>query len=349
MLTSKRADSPNSAPSEGYKNPSMHTRTFPFFGLPREIRDIVYKLVFETPLQDNTITPDPAHKRRECSKHDEGLKQRTISNVLGLLLLCRRAHEEAVEALYSKQVFYFDDIQHGSHETKVEATAHCDFCLRGCCDSSHRHYLRVPYCDFVSMHEWLVAIGEKNRMRIRHIHLHFSGSPFAKCLGERFELFPSLPGKPPPIGGQFVVKALELLGITHNLENIEVSFGYPPLNEASGDFYEDHWSRGVRVKQAFDAFFHPKKPRNLKNALCTITGVRRLVCQDVIDAKFFDHRVTDGARAGLREVREAMESGHPSRMKPGETLAYSQAPSTGKWSNRWKVSSPWPEASMRQF
>lgn len=323
-----------------------------------ELREIIYDMVSETSLQDNTITPDPAHHRRECSKDDVALKQRTISNVLGLLLLCRKAHEEAMEALYSKHVFYFDDIQHGSYEIKVEASAHCYYCRPSfpgpCFNSSQgRHYVRVPYCDFVSMQGWLIAIGEKNRMRIRHIQLHFHGPRFVKFLGERHEWFPPVPqGKPCPVGGEFLAKALELLGSAHNLETLRISFDYPPRDEASNDpqcGINTINNRRIWSMQAFDLLFQPEKPRNLKNALCTVTGIKRLVYQDMRDAKNSIYRVTDGARAGLKEVREAMEFGHPSRLKPGESLAYTQAPSTGKWSNRWKVSGPWPETCMRRF
>lgn len=187
MLTTKAAKSRNSAPTKGYSGTNIYakqrvhhrkrtTRTgvFPFFGLPREIRDIIYEKVFETPLQDNTITPDPSYTRRDSSAwYKESFEQRAIGNVLGLLLICRKAHEEAMEALYSKHIFYFDDTKHALHAVNVEASAHCYYCCGvfagGCFDGSPgRHYVRVPWCDLVGMTNWLIRIGEGNRMRIRH-------------------------------------------------------------------------------------------------------------------------------------------------------------------------------------
>ena len=48
-----------------------------------------------------------------------------------------------------------------------------------------KHYLKIPYCDFVGMYDWLNKIGEKNKMQIRHIKMCFSGSHFAQVLGEQ--------------------------------------------------------------------------------------------------------------------------------------------------------------------
>ena len=190
--------------------------------LQKRIASAKDKAVIATSLHGNSITPDPAHTRRKCSEDDETLKQRTITNVIGLLLLCRQAHEEAIEVLYSKHAFYFDDIQHGSYETSVEASAHCHFCRGdipgGCCISSQgRHYIDLPYCDFVSMHKWLTAIGEKNRMRIRHIQLHFHGPQFVKFLGEHLGWAPTFPLPLTSVGGELLAKASELLGSAHNL------------------------------------------------------------------------------------------------------------------------------------
>ena len=374
MLASKMAKSSNSAPTKGYNGTNIYakkrihhkkrfTRTgkFPFFGLPREIRDIIYENVLETPIGDNTITPDPAHTRRTNSGHEESLKQRTLSNVLGLLLFCRKAHEEAMEALYGNHVFYFDDTRHGRYETEVEASAHCYYCradFAGDCFSSSRgrHYVCVPYCDFVGMHDWLINIGEENRMRIRHVQLHFSGAQFVKFLGESHwvsVLEPGSPRKPSPVGGDFIARALKLLGSAHNLETFRISFNYPSYDDTSYEYQCDISNQRRWAKHAFQLLFQPENPKNLKTILCGIAGVRRLLCQEIGNVEMstandIDSRLTDAARAGLRQVREAMELGHPSRLRPGEVLAYYQSPISSKWTNRWKVSNPWPEAYMRR-
>lgn len=371
MLKSERAKSCNSAPTKGYNGTNIYakkhvhhkkrftrTGTFPFFGLPREIRDIIYVKVFETSLQDSTITPDPAHTRRESSRYEESRKQRTISNVLGLLLVCRRANEEAMEALYGRHIFYFDDTKHDTkhdlYKIKVEASAHCYYC-RGefagrCFDGSPgQHYIHVPWCDLVGMHEWLFAIGEENWLKIRHIQLHFSGTQFVKFLGERHWGGSDYLWKPSPVGGDILARALKLLGNAHNLETFRISFNYPPFDEASEKSQCRIQNQRLWARQAFELLFQPEKPRNLKAALCSITGIKKLICENMSTANDSNFRVTDGARARLGQVIETMEFGHPSRLRPGETLAYSQSPHSGKWTNRWKVSSPWPEASMRRL
>ena len=48
-----------------------------------------------------------------------------------------------------------------------------------------KHYVKIPHCDFVDMYDWLLNIGERNRLKIRYIHISLSGSQFAKVLGEQ--------------------------------------------------------------------------------------------------------------------------------------------------------------------
>ena len=319
---------------------------FPFFRLPSELRTMIYKEVFRTPLGDGSITPDVFYsRRREASvsrccqvpvsrrRKDEQLSQRTINNGLALLQSCQQAHEEAISYLYGNHVFYFDDTQHGCWSNTIDVTSHCFYCqrLRGdepssdwaysdrCYDAEGfggKHELVVPFCDFIYMHRWLSDIGERNRLRIRHIQLHFDTSQFTKVLGAAHR--GGKPGKPSPVGGEFPEGGLRQLALGHNLESMTMSFPVPmpggymdcaPLHLFSADqFHSDR----------------------LKKALCNVTGLRTLVCEPTIrehtasDDGDSDPETVDSIRAGIREVRNSMTSGYETRTKHEVTTQWSR-------------------------
>ena len=103
---------------------------FPFFRLPREIRDMLHEHLFQTPRGDNIIVPGPDHCRRGQLGDQAAC---TINNGLALLLSCQQAHEEAVPVLYSTRVFHFDDnkcMWLGFKMAKFKASDHCPYCRR---------------------------------------------------------------------------------------------------------------------------------------------------------------------------------------------------------------------------
>ncbi|MCJ1460019.1 hypothetical protein MMC28_010398 [Mycoblastus sanguinarius] len=168
------------------------------------------------------------------------------------------------------------------------------------------------------MHHWLSMIGEKNRLRIRHLHLHFSSSQFTDILGNRDEK--GRPGELSPVGGDLVADALSFFGNGHNLDTVEVSFQkstnedtQPANNRLSG------FGRYGYLKEAFLDLFRPGyRNSSLKCALSSIKGVKHLKCEemvgDLVDT-LHGTNLMDEARAGLREVKSMMESGHATRQK----------------------------------
>ena len=314
-----------------------------FFDLPREIRDTIYEKAFETPLQDRKITPYPLWTHHRGSKTLVG---RTINNGLALLLSCKQASEEACTTLYGRNIFYFDDTQHECCNVITEEGGYCRDCKiisreDRCSDaSSSKHGNDIPYCDILLMHQWLVTIGVKNRLRIRHIELHFSSSKSIKVLDEW-----SYHGNPRincQVGGDFLEQALELISQAHNLETIRITFKAPSkhqMNEVGDERFN--------TMNAFIDLFSSKYSSRVKAALSSITGIKRLECEEMTGdllavGKNGWENIMDAARVGLREVKDAMEFGHPSRLEPGESLVCGQDHIRTNWSKRWKITSPWP-------
>lgn len=321
-----------------------------FFDLPREIRDMIHEKVFETPRRDKKIAPDLKYTRRRGKK---SLAARTINNCLALLLSCKQASEEACTALYGRNTFYFDDTKRCFLVLYKDA-GHCKYCQstgrddRAADASSSKHDIIVPFCDMVYMHDWLSTIGEKNRMRLRHIELKFSSSTFFQTLDEW-----SCEGSRGicTFGGDVLGRGLELLSWAHNLETLRITFKKPSTKPRYRAEYE-RWS----TMHAFIHLFSSKHSGHVTDSLSGITGIKRLECAEftgdpiVLDSNGSMSNLTDemdAARAGLRRVREAMEFGHASRLKPGESLVCGQDPDLTNWSKRWKVWSPWPVVPAR--
>lgn len=222
-----------------------------FFDLPREIRDTIYEKAFETPLHDRKIAPDPLCTRR---RGETNLVDRTINNGLALLLSCKQASEEASTTLYGRNTFYFDDTQHWCWDVMFKESGHCRHCkdtVRDdrCSDaSSSKHDIDIPCCGMVFMHQWLVTIGVKTRLRIRRIELQFSSSKFVEVLDEW-----SCDGNPRRIfrvGGDFLVQGLELISQAHNLETIRITFK-PPSKHKSYEVVPSLHSRLSRVQRLY--------------------------------------------------------------------------------------------------
>ena len=152
---------------------------------------MIYEEVFRTPRADKTITPDPSYRRRHLGRR---YAERTVKYNLGLLQSYQQTHDEAIAILYGSRVFYFDDTSYGFEDIKIEASAYCRYCsgeggittYDRCLDAYNgKHYVKIPYCDYVDMYDWLLKIGPRNRIQIKHVQICFSGSQFAQVLGEQ--------------------------------------------------------------------------------------------------------------------------------------------------------------------
>ena len=283
---------------------------FPLFRLPKEIRDMIYEEVFGTSLGDGAIAPDTHYHRRRIGGN---LTDRTINNGLGLLQSCQQAHEEATAILYGKHVFYFDDTRHGAMATRVDVTGHCYYCQRvrvhvpgegmtigdRCYDAEgfdKKHYVSVPETDFMSMGNWLSAIGARNRLLIQHLQLHFYTSRFVKVQSARHPDLDTRPGKPAAVGGDFLERGLQELASGHNLETFKISFEAPRPGEYRTD-----------VKEAPVELFSLRGAYSdrLKKALCSITRVGRFSCDPSVGK--YTWREVDGSDSDcLKGVHESI-------------------------------------------
>lgn len=302
---------------------------FPFFRLPFDIRWMIYEEVFKTSRADKIITPDPSYHRRQLGRRDA---EHTIDNGLAIIQSCQQAHEEATKVLYSSNTFYFDDTSYGV--TEIEASASCYYCLEErrthgdhplptthrvrCGDARDgKHYVVIPRCDYASMYDWLLKIGQKNRLRIRHIDISFSSCQFAKVLGEQHG--DDDPSKPSPVGGDLIEKALNLLARGHNLDTFGVSFRLRYVSNPDWPDETRAWgtmSNEAVIWTAFERIFSNGLDHRLKNALSSISGVREMICDwaSIIPRPPGSLSEEGGnALEGLLEVKESMECGHADR------------------------------------
>ncbi|KAM0794547.1 hypothetical protein BDR22DRAFT_826823 [Usnea florida] len=173
--------------------------TFPFFRLPPEVRNMIYRLLFETAHKDKIVTPDPAGSRRQ-----NNLGQRTLnlSDSLPLLRTCRMVHREATAVLYGSNVFRFDDHPHNDDKHTIPG-----------------FNMSLPCCDLLTMYCFLVCIGKDNREKLQHIHLDFSDKSFIVYPEE-----PSTLRLYRNAGASFVGDAVDLLAASHHLKTFSVSF-----------------------------------------------------------------------------------------------------------------------------
>lgn len=163
---------------------------------PRTL-DMAYKEVFRAPLADKTITPDRSYCLRELGRR---FAERTVNCDSALLRSCQQVYNEATGTLYGSQVFCFDDTSYGHENTAIEASANCCHWLRERsilqddlpsmttfnrrCDAyDGKHYVEIPHCDFVGINDWLLNIGERNRLKIRHFTLVFLALSSRWCVG----------------------------------------------------------------------------------------------------------------------------------------------------------------------
>ena len=317
---------------------------FELFRLPFELREMIYKAMFETSSQDNIITPDQNYTRRRFTGRD--LNDHTISNGLGFLQTCQQAYEEAYPCLYKPEnTYYFEDVQHGADTVYLEPDSKCarygkrqELECQGWIPC--RRQLKLPQCDFVAMPTWLEKIGERNRMQVRHIQLHFNGLDFTRY-GDRM----NLESPQPYVGGEYIAAALNILAKAHSLESFTVSFADPPQDPFGWDEWEP-------VLLAIDHIFigysttHESIPSlGFAAKLRLLQGVKNVVFKGAnLDAgcQPFDSACREdfyeGMQIGqsceywfmlmmpscLEDLKERMEAGHDSKDKTNLQFSWSK-------------------------
>lgn len=108
-----------------------------------------------------------------------------------------------------------------------------------------------------------MRIGERNRLKIRHIALQFSAQ-FTKCLDDRHhDGRGSKPNKPDPVGGELVKGFLNSLSKGHNLETVTIKI----VSRVGGE---------ESVEDTFGHLFDTAPLHRIKPSLMKIRGVRKL-------------------------------------------------------------------------
>jgi hypothetical protein len=260
---------------------------------------MIYGEMFQTLCGGNVINPDPTYFRRR-GKGD--LAARTINNGSGLLRTCQQAHNEGAAVLYSSHVFCFDDTKYGTLMSELDPKE----CRKDGITQRVLEACMLPRCDYIFMFDWLVTIGHQNRLMIRHLELHFTHPTFAATKTSLWTM-----ENPGVKGGVFVRRALQLFASAHHLETISLSFQLPADRRGRED--------GMWEISAFLSFFLPESIRgltnDLKSALSSIKGIKRMYCADLFLSDYCkdfagDPKVVDAANASLWEVRRLMESGY---------------------------------------
>ena len=275
------------------------TMVFPFFGLPLDVRNIIYEYVL------GILGPDivfyPAASYRQCiSRALRGLDSRVARH--SILQTCQQAHDEGTDISYGTGMFEFDNINFGcNHEISMVSKRYCMRChstrLRlPCYDDTDRSYLQrandiqhteVEETDLMLMYRWLEKIGQRNRQKLRRLHVCFTpGAP-----GGRTEH--SLSSDLYHNAGCLDL-AFRLLGKAHRLNELHIRLG-PYFGR-----HRERISAGERLQWE-------RLRDHMRSAMSYMAGVGRFD----IEEKSPDDRedLMEIVRRGLHSLKPLMESG----------------------------------------
>ena len=176
-----------------------------FLDFPAEIRNLIYKVLYEAP--HLTITPDwlDLDCYRLCSS-----KVTKFSASVSFLRTCKQINIEASTILYGRNVFVFED-----PESKQDR-------LRG---PSGQFY--IPTGGLANMHSFLKVIGPRNRLQLWHV----------KLLILYWDIVYDSKGAPYPCGpginseDRSFADGLELLADGNHLSALEIGFELVALQD----------------------------------------------------------------------------------------------------------------------
>ena len=139
------------------------------------------------------MTPDSVRSSR---RHEFYGPHRSLS--VALFRTCKAIHEEAATILYSRNTFLFHDINICCNGGTGDSDMDADLEMMG-----------VEACETPNFKLFLVDIGAKNRMRLRHLVFSFRRDYGQSGYGSR---------------GRFVADAFNLLSRGHALRIVELQF-----------------------------------------------------------------------------------------------------------------------------
>lgn len=176
---------------------------FPFFSLPFELRHMIYQDLFTPADKGRPIAPYVAPLRRD---HDPPGTQNTIllkCLALPFIRTCHQAYEEGTDVLYSVNTFRFGD----SPNEQKEMTRFMD--------------VFAPFCEFIYMYAFLSAIGEANRLKIRHLELRFYVKKYTVWPEERNWTAHTSDDSDRTT---YIIDALNYLSRSHRLRSLDLYF-----------------------------------------------------------------------------------------------------------------------------
>ena len=200
---------------------------FPFFQLPREIRDHIYAELFLSKRKDKIVTPDLGRTRRkpnaQCKANRYSrrrLAYRTLNlTSLAFLRTCQQACDEAADVLYGKHVFHFSD---QPHLEKPSANTALSW-------ASNEH--RMPLCDFVTVLAFFRSLSSTSRKKLHHLQIEFLTRGLVAPSASSEIAWESHPLR----GGPDLVEVLKMVTAEFELRTFRVVFNKPLQS------YNDHY------------------------------------------------------------------------------------------------------------
>lgn len=233
---------------------------FPFFGLPFELRYMIYQDCFTPADKHQPIAPDVTHLRRE---EDVGRPstQTTITlkcPALSFIRTCQQAHEEGTNVLYGDNTFRFGDSPYHQKQSSYSYGS-----------------VFTPFCEIFYMYPFLSVIGKANQLKIRHLELRFYIESFI-TFPEYRDLWNTNTSNDNG-RASYINDALNFFSESHRLQSLDLYFygRYNGMAEFSIWFSKD--SRLFRTLAQFKAIEklrcrveNPPSNYHLNNAKCVV-------------------------------------------------------------------------------
>lgn len=239
---------------------------FPFFNLPFEIRNIIYKNLFTPADENQRIAPDPKHFGHHMSLRPDRANELLHCQALALTRTCQQAHKEVTNVLYGDNTFEFDDFPY----YEKDEYRHSDIYECG---------VYFPACDIIYLYAFLSRIGKANRQKIRHFQLYLSTDLYVTDPAEDYLLRSGLNG-----GASYISDALDFFSESHRLQTLVVWF---------------HGSRSGLT--AFSIWF--SEGSRLMRRLKQFKAIERLACYTARHDSGFD-QVIDVEEAAYKKAIE---------------------------------------------
>ena len=233
--------------------------TFPFFKLPREVRDQIYTFYPNSPDGDSADRHTAAGSTLD---HAVDTDPEPLRHEINLLYTCKQAYEEGMESIWSRQTLVFDCKIDSEHYTPGP----------GCLQFSGSYGLynfrnSTAYCPNArAVRLWLEEMGPSACAHMRHLHILFRSLD----LGLAGDGGTANRGKEEALWVE-LVKAFEHIGAEADLNTVRISFLKPCYPSGSSPFFIK-WVLNNLALRLF-LLFDPLRP--WWDALQKLSGLNR--------------------------------------------------------------------------